>query len=410
MLEVFEGRLGGGKSYSAVLRMVDTFRSGGTVVTNVDIYYHPEVTPVPDPNPEGKAYISDFIAKYFGVVVRPEQLIKVQGEDLLRLDQIVPSGTWAMQTLVVADEAHIQLGVRDHARKEITALFNHFTQARKYFINYVFITQNALNIDARIVRLVQYIWRFRDIEKWIIPGIGHASSLIRVLTLGILNGKYILQSCFDYDGKTLAQKKWMPKNPEIFNLYDTNAILYDTGRSAAVAEPLKLAKTAKKGRNAMIKWVALAAVVMVLVGAYYIVHWFSHDAQTLAGGAPKSGMQATPATPGAGKNTPAPATTPTYQVRKDKMKAAARGFLRTDQGEYTQGEMSADGFVVAVRDRTAKVTKPDGVTLYIVGEDWQVPVVASTPATSSTPGGWSKSITIPAPTQTPLDMGASWKK
>jgi hypothetical protein len=377
MLEIFEGRLGGGKSYSAVLRMVDCFRTGGTVVTNVDIYFHPEVTPLPEPNPEGKGYISDFVAKYFGVVVRPEQLIKIQGEDLLRLDQIVPSGTWAKQTLVCADEAHIQLGVREHARKEITALFNHFTQARKYFINYVFITQNALNIDARIGRLVQYIWRFRDIEKWIIPGIGHASTLIRVLSLGILNGRYILQSCFDYDGKTLAQKKWMPKNPEIFKLYDTNAILYDTGRSAAVAEPLKLAKVKRGRMHPMVKWFVLAAAIGVALGLYKMVEWFRNDASALAGGKPAISQSAV-------RPPPAVLGVALYEVRHEQMKAWVKGFMRTNVGEYRVGEMSLAGMVQSMRGHTVKVQAPNGAIIYIVGEDYSVPpgkpVIPVTPA------------------------------
>jgi hypothetical protein len=313
----------------------------------------------------------------------------------------------------LVDEAHIQLGVRDHGRKEITNLFNHFTQARKYFINYVFITQNALNIDARIGRLVQYIWRFRDIEKWLIPGIGHASTLIRVLTLGILDGKYILQSCFDYDGKTLAQKKWMPKNPEIFKLYDTNAILYDTGRSAAVAQPLKLDKT-KKGRSPMIKWVALGAVLMVFVGGYYIVHWFTNDAKNLAS-APKSASASTSPTPGtatSGKIAPQPGTfLSAYDIRRDKLKASTRGFVKTDIGEYRLGEMSVDGMVSAIRDRVVKVTKPDGRVLYIIADDWSVPVGPPVLTASPTPAGdKSKAIVIaPAPVQQ-LVPDATWKK
>jgi len=63
-----------------------------------------------------------------------------------------------------------------------------------------------------------------------------------------------------------------------------------------------------------------------------------------------------------------------YDVITDKMVSVGPGWLKTQQnGLFEIGEVNGLGMVERIRNRTARVKKPNGRTLYVVAGDWTPP-------------------------------------
>lgn len=223
MIEIFEGRLGGGKTYSAVYRMVCQLARGGLVATNVEVVW------------DG---LRECVSQKFGVEIEPEQLIKLEDDQVYSFHRFTPSGTSDLPVLVVLDEAHIHFNARDHATTDRlyreTLVF--LTQSRKVATDVIFISQSALNLDKQFARLVQYIWRFRDLAKWRIPGLGIMCPL-----------KGILCVQFDYDGRTILQRQYVAKDKAIFKSYNTNSLLRGFPRLEGITTKRTLGKAKSAG-------------------------------------------------------------------------------------------------------------------------------------------------------------------
>ena len=241
MIEIFEGRLGGGKTYSAVYRMVCHLALGGIVCTNVEVIW------------EGLCRI---VAEIFGVQLEPDQLIKLEDDQVYTFHRFTPSGTPELPVLVVLDEAHIHFNSRDFATTDKlyreTLVF--LTQSRKVATDVIFISQSALNLDRQFARLVQYIWRFRDLAKWRIPGLGIMCPL-----------KGILCVQFDYDGKTILQRQYVAKDKRIFAAYNTNSLLRGFPRLEGVSTKRTLKKTEVRAVSPwLVGAVGLADLAMIV--------------------------------------------------------------------------------------------------------------------------------------------------
>jgi len=100
-------------------------------------------------------------------------------------------------------------------------------------------------LDKQFARLVQFIWRFRDMSKWTIPGLGIASPF-----------KGILAVQLDFDGKTVLQRQFVGKDPAIFKCYRTNALVRPFVRLEGLTTKRKLARS--KQRSRLVPFVVLA--------------------------------------------------------------------------------------------------------------------------------------------------------
>jgi len=346
MIEIFEGRLGGGKTYSAVVRIVDHIRRGGLVCTNVEIVWD-----------KVKAYCAD----KWEVVIEDDQLIKLTDEQIGEFHRHTPSGENGSPVLVVVDEAHLNFNSRDwnQSSRELLAFL---TQSRKVHTDVIFISQSQLNMDKQFARLVQYIWRFRDLSKWKIPGLGIAYPF-----------QQILACQFDYDGRTMLTKAFHQKDVAIFGLYNTNSLLREFPRLQGTKAKRKLNKTEKKSNKRMAKYLIIIGLIVGVIAAFLLKEQLS------AFGKPKQAASAAPApfTPApVAAATPRPvvlSSTQSQDERAKKYQAAYdiydEGFvsynggnrtLKTDSGWYEVGEMSNKGFVVAVSPERARVMQPDG--------------------------------------------------
>jgi zona occludens toxin (predicted ATPase) len=366
MIELYEGRLGGGKTYSAAVRMVDHVRQGGIICTNVEI-----VWPV----------FKEYIQARFGLVPEDDQYISLRDDQVGLFHRYTPSGTAELPVLVVIDEAHLTFNSRDFAKtdKLYRETLTFLTQSRKVNTDVIFIAQSVLNMDKQFMRLVQFIWRFRDLAKWKIPGLGISYPF-----------KQILAVQFDYDGKTVLNRSFVRKDKRIFALYNTNSLIREFPRLDGIKTVRKLAKVEKKP----MKFLIPLGVVAGIVCAYLLYTKIS-----------KIGKPATPAIPAA---TISPSATPvshsvnTTSLPTSEKQANANAYeiytetfqhwngfertLRTKEGGWYQvGEMSSRGFVTAVSDRRAKVAQPDGRTAWIVASGYSQGAPTSTAGPAPAP-------------------------
>jgi zona occludens toxin (predicted ATPase) len=332
MIEIYEGRLGGGKTYSAVVRIVDHLRQGGVVSTNVELNWEA---------------IVDYAKRFYRVILQESQLIKLEDDQIGEFHKHTPSGTDKLAVLVVLDEAHLNFNSRDWSTTSKQTLA-FLTQSRKVHTDIIFISQSALNIDKQFMRLVQYIWRFRDLSKWKIPGLGIGYPFQQIL------------SCqYDYDGKTMLQKTFQFKNKEIFKLYKTNSIVRGFPRLEGV-ETSRTLETIKRRIN--MKYIIIIGLVIGIFAAFKLKDQIKNI------GKPKTAKKTEQTTPEVKPKIEAPKIG-AYEMHTEKFVSwiEETGELITDKGKYKKGEMSERGFVLGISATgVVKVQQSDGRTAWII--------------------------------------------
>lgn len=262
--EIFEGRIGGGKSYNAVLRIIDRLRLGGIVATNIEL---------------NRPAVEDLIRNRFKVIPRlDDQLFELKEDQIEHFERHIPLGNGSgLNPLIVIDEFHLWFNSRDfsknHTQSRGTLTF--ITQARKLHVDLLLISQSALNVDKQFVRMLHGIWRFRDLEKWILPGLGFRMPFSK---------KYILAVNYDQDGRTITQRQWVKKDTDIFKCYETTALLRPIADlSAMVKDSLTLEavkpKPFKQRRPYLFKFligflVAFTLVILKFLSIVYMAKFF----------------------------------------------------------------------------------------------------------------------------------------
>jgi|GEM_PF-3211739 len=394
-IEIFEGRIGSGKSYAAVRKIAAHLADGLTACTNIAINWQGLVA---------------FVANEYGVEIQPEQLIDLQDVDIGEFHRVTPMGSPGAPVLVVLDECHLAFNARDwnQTSRELLAFL---TQSRKQDTDIVFISQSAENIDKQFRRLVQYVWRFRDLRKTTVPGLGmNFNTMIQVVSFGLMSGEVLLACQYDYDGKTLMSREFVSMDKRVFAAYDTKALLSSFMRSGQRGR-LKMER--RRGRRAF----AILRVVMLLVLIAGVVLWWrwrsssaeAKQRETVTGQAASKGVTRPGAVLPAVEVVPMPAAsqqpaalvsvvhsgaprfhTPAAGADLREMSEEARAeydiyqeqfvrfqtgrnmpgpVLKTLNGVYRKGAMSARGYVLGVEDRQACVVQPNGRMGWVVAEE-----------------------------------------
>lgn len=356
MIEIYEGRLGGGKSYSAVEAIARHLSLGLTVATNIEIHREP---------------MARLVADRHGVEMLQEQLIDLRSVSITDFHRVTPQGESGAPVLVVIDECHLQFNARDWD-KTSRELLAFLTQSRKQHTDIIFISQSAENIDKQFRRLIQYVWRFRDLERWSLPmGIGWPM-VVQILTCGISDGRHLLAVKFDYDGKTVLQRSLKHKDRGVFAAYNTNALLSDFQRSGT-AQKMKLNK-AKLNAFALVRF--LAALVGISLCAVWVWSKMKKE-EPVASPAPQKAAVPSPAPSVVVREAPAVVESPKADVPKSAYDITVeefrgtdeRTFLKTAGGQYERGRMSPKGMVQAIQGRAALVMTPEGRVLYVVAQE-----------------------------------------
>lgn len=247
MLSIFDGRPGDGKSYSAVaLKILPHLAAGGYVATNIEM------------NPDG---VAAYILKRTGKVFNPDRLRILTEEEAPGFHKHIPPGNPDVQVLVVLDEAHLFFNSRDWAKsdKEHRGTFNLATQHRKYYLDIILITQHFANIDSQFLRLVEELWRFRDLGKWRLPVAGFGWFRIPFVRF--------LAIVFDRNGKTVLRRYWQQFDKLVGAAYNTRAVSKGSQMSGGVEkieltrDPVAAARLAKFRKMAGIALLVLLVAV-----------------------------------------------------------------------------------------------------------------------------------------------------
>lgn len=259
MITIYDGRLGGGKTYAAVELMVETIAAGGYVVTNVGLKF---------------AEIDKYISVRYGRVVEggaSSRCTILEPSQVGEFYKRIPVGTSVTKVLCVIDEAHIWLNARDWQLLQRQVMI-FLSQSRKVRVDLIFISQHVKNIDAQIVRLCQFIVSHRDMRQFRLPGIGLRWPFAQFMRI-----------VRDYDGQTVYERKILPIKPEIFGLYSSDQLLCDLETAGGVTAAVLKKSPAAIRKEKMIKVFAVAAVVvLVLVGCFW---HFRGNAIEMLGGA-----------------------------------------------------------------------------------------------------------------------------
>jgi hypothetical protein len=394
MIEVIEGKgVGSGKSYFVIDRLLPFWIAGGTA------YVSESFQVVWD---ECKAYA----AKYHGVILEDDQFREVSAEKIMRVHEHTAGGTEECPVVIVIDEAQDQFGVREGRDKGKNDVFTWACQSRHDDNDLLFVTQNVNNIDVRIRRIATFIWSVRNSKFHSTPGIGNTQRMIQLCTLGLNTGHYFIRTQLDYDGRTVMQKIWRKVDKRLFRCYRSKAMANKRTRGGERIAKKQLA-TIKGRNNKMVKWILLGGIAIVVYSGWSLISGGGIFGNTKV-------MEATPSgtpPPVAAKETAATERVSNtkrdeYELVAEKWLGRGEGWLRTESGEYRQGEMSRHGFVQGIRNGTARIQKPDGKLLYIVGMDYAVPLGPPPPPT---PTPRAEIIVVADTPRAALAGGATWK-
>lgn len=209
MIECFEGKIGGGKTYSAVERILKHLAAGGTVYTNIDL------------NAKGCV---DYCARKWGVHIEPDEQINfLEPHQIKRFDKAVTMGTQECQVLLVVDEAHIFFNAR-RWKDAAETLLHWLTQSRKWFVDVIFITQSAETLDKQFRLQCQDFWAFRDMNR------------VHVPIVGTWPFQQILEKRYDFEDKRVMYWRFKRKDKRVFAAYQSFAFLDEQSRERASEE------------------------------------------------------------------------------------------------------------------------------------------------------------------------------
>lgn len=210
IVELFAGKLGGGKTYHAVQRAYDHFKRGGIVYTNIALHW-------------------ENIARYAadeGIELDPAQYVPLTNDQIKVFPRHIQAGSDDVPVLVIVDEAHLYFDSRNwKTNGEEVQVF--VTQTRKVSVNIIFIAQSHTSIDNRMREKAQFLWFFRDMEKFKLPALGIRWPLPQFLRV-----------CIDAQQTSeLQDRKFVFKDKRVFAMYESKALLTDLHLKAQTIKP-----------------------------------------------------------------------------------------------------------------------------------------------------------------------------
>lgn len=231
MIENYVGLIGGGKTYNAILRMLQHISRGGCVVTNINLMLHPwknnfklyHSSWSDDAGNNAKGVIH-VLAEYYHWKFHPGQFIYIDNS-VLTIQGVVsriPAGAGNIPVLVVLDEAGDFWDVDDRSKadKEFMSFLKH---SRKLNIDFIFIIQELSELNKRIVNQSAYVWKFTDMATFKFPGLGLSARVIP----GLHNQIRVLQFLRSQFGRSSSEPcyaGWQRKEQDIFSCYQTEAL------------------------------------------------------------------------------------------------------------------------------------------------------------------------------------------
>jgi hypothetical protein len=344
MIHAYTGLLGGGKTLTAVLEMLSVWRRGGYVYTNVELF------------PEA---IKAFGRRKWGVELRDEQIGTLTPAQIPLFHRHIKRGTKAMPVLVVIDETGKYFNARRWKDNELeTADF--LRESRKLHIDIIFITQELEYLDKQFRMLFQYIWRFTDMKGFRVP---------------ILD-RYILQKQYQAETDVKVKNHWWRKNPEIFALYDTDALVSDYAIAGEdELAPIELEKVdinetpRIRMKGFLIIIIALGILLYSLGKWYFKAKPESTNKTPVPAAAMVASSTITAPDSGAKSASNPDNTVVSYEMRVEELQSmwglGGMWEIRTDKDVYQPGKLCRSGVVVDRDGEVVRVLQPNGRTLYV---------------------------------------------
>lgn len=266
MIQTIEGRIGGGKTYTAMGWVCNHLVKGGVVASNINI----QAEPFTDQYGKKKG-LRWVLKKHYGYDLQDGQIIYLsdtatvdyqtkkgvdQLNEIVMFYKLVPRGTPKKKVLVIIDEAHIHFP-QDGYRSIPKEVLHFLTLSRHACVDVVFISQHVKNMWCQMTRLAQFRWAVRDLKEYGIP-------------FGLFNlpcpFPYFLQCKNDYDGSTLIARKFEWARKELYQTYRSPelAASFESMPVAASVEVKKKVLTMKDRFALVGVGVAVGVAVMVV--------------------------------------------------------------------------------------------------------------------------------------------------
>lgn len=233
MIAIYEGKIGGGKTYLAVCRILAHLAKGGTVFTNVELRL------------EG---VAAWLKQTHGLELDPEAIRFLNESESWDFHKYLRAGR-EINTLCVIDEAHLWFNARDHAVTAATKreLITFLSQSRKLKVDVIFIVQAAENLDAQFRRLAQDIWRMKDLQRFRVPLLGISYPWPHTLAFRLDNGNM-----------QVMEKKLLRREQLIYDSYNTNALLRPV-EFAGEVQGVRELKRVDQDKPGVLSWLKSAA-------------------------------------------------------------------------------------------------------------------------------------------------------
>lgn len=217
MIEIIEGKLGGGKTFLAVTQIAARLSRGCHVWTNIELKF------------PGLARLCEV---RYGVKILPEQIHIIEPSQCASFHLAISGGENPESApLIVLDEAHLFFNARDWS-KTSRGLLAFLTQSRKVCVDIRFISQSVKNVDSQFSRLAEFIWRCRDMRNVKILGFRWPMNEILALRIDAQVGEVI-------------ERHRLKIEPLVWEAYETRALLSDIECTSNRVGAVKLQKVKK---------------------------------------------------------------------------------------------------------------------------------------------------------------------
>lgn len=214
-IDLFTGLLGGGKTLLAVEEIAYHIRRGGTVYTNIALKL------------DGlRAWMAEH-----GLDLDESRIHILKVEDIEEFHKHVARGTKDMASLVVIDEASLNLNARDW-QKLNRDLWNFNVLVRKLDIRLIYISQQPEYLDKQIRGLVREQVDCRNLRNFYLGG-------ILPIPIPLLIRVYARKG---FGGKAMrSHAEFCPAPRWVYPLYDSDALL---GKAAGQFSDMPFVNTA----------------------------------------------------------------------------------------------------------------------------------------------------------------------
>jgi hypothetical protein len=219
MIEMIEGKIGGGKTTLAALMMNARLARGCHIFTNVAL------------KREG---VENYCAKRYGVKIRyDEQVHQIDQDNCGEFHKHIQGGLTREQApLIVLDEVHLWFNARDWA-KTSRELLNFLSQSRKVHTDIIFISQSIKNVDSQFARQAEFYWACRDMRNVRILGFRWPWNEILA----------VKRDCQNHE---VSERMRIKIHPLVYDCFDTAALLSNIDLQSERVGSIQLEKVKPK--------------------------------------------------------------------------------------------------------------------------------------------------------------------